>query len=316
MNYLAKSGLAVALGLAMATTAQAGEALTVYGKLNVSVQNSDEGDNTTEVNSNASRVGVKGGMKLSDDVSAFYKVEWEVNVADDDVDNFKSRNQYVGLKGGFGEVAVGRNDTLMKQSQGKIDLFSDLEADIKQMFNGEDRLGNTVTYKSPKFNGFQLGVAVVTEDNAKQEDKNDGDNGTSLSVTYGDAKLKKSSVYAAVAHNTDVAGYDITRVSVQGKLEKLKLGGMFQTSEKSAGGDDEDGWMVSASYPLGAVVLKAQYQDTDMTFGKRKDSGSVATLGADYKFNSKAKVYGFYSDFSLDNSEDNNYLGLGMEYKF
>ena len=315
MNRFTKSALAVATGLMMASAAQAQEAVTVYGKVNVSLQSSDEGENKTEVNSNASRLGAKGAADLGDGLTAFYKVEWEVNVADDDSDNFKSRNQYVGLKGGFGEVAVGRNDTIFKQS-GKIDLFNDVEGDIKQLFAGEDRLGNSVTYKSPKFNGFYFGATVVTEDNAKQEEKNNGDNGTSLAIFYGDAKLKKSKIYASVAHNTNVAGYDSTRVSVSGKLDNLKLGAMFQDSEKEDGSSDGDGWMVNAAYKLGKTTLKAQYQDSDMTFGKKKDTGSVVSVGADYKLNSKAKLYAFYSDFSLDSKEDNNYLAIGMEYKF
>ena len=105
--------------------------IEIYGRADVSVQSSDEGAGSfTEVKSNASRIGLKGTEKLNDDLEVVYKAEFEVDI-DGDGDVFKARNQYIGLKGGFGEVLLGKNDTMLKQSQGKVDLFSDLNGDIK-----------------------------------------------------------------------------------------------------------------------------------------------------------------------------------------
>ncbi|WP_341501835.1 porin [Gallaecimonas sp. GXIMD4217] len=322
---VAKTALAVAALLGMSSAALADDAMTVYGKLNVTVQDSDEGQSETEVVSNASRFGVKGELALSEELSAVYKIEWEVNVADQDKgdssdDQIKARNQYVGLKGNFGEVLVGRNDTLLKQSQGKIDLFNDLEADIKQLFGGENRLGDSVTYKTPKFGMFQAGVSYITEDNSKQREKSEGDrtDGYSLALMYGDAKFKKSNLFASIAYDDDVAGLDTVRATVNGKIGDFILGGMYQQSEKSAGGKDEDGYLVNAAYKLGATTFKLQYQDTDMTFGKKKAAGDVISAGVDYKLGKSTKVFGFYSTFSFEEAgkEDHDYLGLGIEHKF
>ena len=71
--------LAVAAASVMPLVAQA--APTVYGRLNLSIDYVDVNDDNApgvdnkswNVNSNASRVGVKGNEKLTDDFTAVYK---------------------------------------------------------------------------------------------------------------------------------------------------------------------------------------------------------------------------------------------------
>ncbi|PTB84406.1 hypothetical protein C9988_04665, partial [Pseudidiomarina aestuarii] len=67
-----------------------------YGRINVSLQQSDDGAGSdSEVVSNASRIGVKGGAQLTDTLEVIYQLEWQVDVADlGSDDNLKSRNQY------------------------------------------------------------------------------------------------------------------------------------------------------------------------------------------------------------------------------
>lgn len=307
MNTLTKTAVAIATTLVLSNAAFAGEKVKVYGKVNATLQSDDTGERETNVKSNASRIGVKGGIKLDDGLSAIYQVEWQVDVADDEKDNFKARSQWVGLKGNFGSVMLGRNDTAMKKSQGKVDLFNDYNADIKNLFSGDNRLDDTLTYISPQFNGFSVRATFIAEDNAKSNDKN----GTSLALMYGDAKLKKSKFYAAVAVDADVAGSDTTRVTLAGKLGAVKLGAMFNESEKYDGSSKGDGFLVSAAYNIGKATLKAQYQD-----GDDKKAGSATSIGVDYKLAKNVKLTGFYSDFSFDDDSEASHLAIGMEYKF
>ncbi|MGB0899399.1 MAG: porin [Psychrobium sp.] len=307
MNTFTKTAVALATGLILANTAVAGEKVKVYGKVNATLQSDDTGERTTDIKSNASRIGVKGGVKLDGNLSAIYQVEWQVNVAQDGEDNFKARSQWVGLKGDFGTVMLGRNDTAMKKSQGKVDLFNDYNADIKNLFSGDNRLDDTLTYISPKKNGFSVRATFIAESGYKSE----GENGTSISLMYGDAKLKKSKFYAAVAFDSKVAGSDTTRVTMQGKLGDLKLGAIYNESEYTDGTSDGDGFLVSAAYPVGKATLKAQYQDSD-----DKKSGDVVSVGVDYKLAKNIKLTGFYTDFSFDDGKEKSHLAVGMEYKF
>ncbi len=308
MNTFTKTAVAVATGLLLSNVAIASDLVKVYGKVNVTLQSDDDGaDRTTNVESNASRIGVKGSLKIDDNLTAIYKVEWQVDVADNEDENFKERNQWVGLKGNFGSVLLGRNDTALKFSQGKVDLFSDYNGDIKTLFTGENRLDDTLTYISPSFNGFTAAATLVAEDNEKSE----GKNGTSIALMYGDAKLKKTNLYAAIAVDSDVAGSDTTRLVVNGKIGDLKLGAIFNDSEKSDGTSEGDGFLVNAAYQVGKAVYKVQYQD-----GDDKADGDAITLGVDYKLAKAVKLTAFYTDFSYEDNSEESHLALGMEFKF
>lgn len=303
------STLATALLATMSMSAFA-TSVDIYGKANLSVQSSDEGEGSfTEVKSNASRIGFKGTHELSKDLSVVFKAEFQVDLDGDSGkgDSITDRNQYVGLKGNFGEVLIGKNDTVLKQSQGKVDLFSDLNGDIKHLWKGENRMADTITYKSKKFNGFQLGVTYVAEDSV------DGEDATSIALFYGDKSLKKSKVYASVAMDSEMKGYDVTRATIQGKVADFTLGAMVQTQENVSSGDEMDGVLVSGKYSVNEWTLKAQMQTAKFDGG---DDKSGVTIGADYKLAKSTKLYTFYTSLDMDSGADEDYLAVGLEYKF
>ncbi|QYJ77858.1 porin [Shewanella acanthi] len=313
MNVFCKTLLASALASATLASAYAAEPLTVYGKLNVTAQSNDVDDESeTTIQSNASRFGVKGDFELSSSLEAFYTVEYEVDTGADSSNNFKARNQFVGLKGAFGSFSVGRNDTLLKISQGNVDQFNDLSGDLKSLFKGDNRLAQTATYLSPSFGGFVFGATYVADGDAEQQ----GQDGFSLAAMYGDAKLKKSPIYAAIAYDSDVKGYEVLRASVQGKIVGITLGGMYQQQEETykndlpVNSDSIDGFLFSAAYDIDAVTLKAQFQDME-------DKGDSWSIGADYSLAKPTKLFAFYTSRSLDSSDnDDSYLGIGLEHKF
>ncbi|MDB2386907.1 porin [Shewanella sp.] len=315
MNVFCKTLLASALATATLASAQAADALTVYGKLNVTAQSNDVNDDaTTTIQSNASRFGVKGAFELSSSLEAFYTVEYEVDTGDDVKENFKARNQFVGLKGKFGAFSVGRNDTMLKVSQGKVDQFNDLSADIKNLFKGENRISQTATYITPSMSGFKLGVTYAAEGAASQYNQD----GFSLAAMYGDAKLKKTSVFASVAYDADVKGYEVVRATVQGKIANLKLGGMYQQQEATydssgmplVNQESKTGYLFSAAYSINSVVLKAQFQDME-------DKGDSWSVGGDYKLGKPTKLFAFYTNRSYENVDNSDkYIGVGLEHKF
>ncbi|MEO3678276.1 porin [Rheinheimera fenheensis] len=299
-----KSILVIAMTVAGIASAHA-EPVTVYGQLNVSAQSSDEGEGRfSELKSNSSRFGLKGDYALDDGLTLVYQLEWGVDLADvGDGDNITSRNQYVGLAGSFGEIRLGRHDTALKDAQGKIDLFNDYEADVKNLWRGEVRASDSVTYYTPTFNGFGLHLTYVMEDAADAEDA------ISASIYYGDENLKDSNFYAAVAVDSEVAGYDAMRVQAQGKVAGFKLGAMYHTQENIVTGLEEDGWLASAAYPFGKTELKAQYQTLE-------DDDAVS-VGVDYKAGKNTTLYGWYSSFNLDaDNPDRDYLAVGIKHKF
>jgi len=296
------------------------EGVDIYGKASLTVQSSDAGEGSfTEVKSNASRIGFQGTHELSEGLEVIFKAEFQVDLDGDSNkgDSITDRNQYLGLRGAFGEVLLGKNDTMLKQSQGKVDLFSDLNGDIKKLWVGENRLADTLTYKSPKFNGLQLGITYQAEDELEGEDS------TSLALFYGDKKLKKSKVYASVAFDSGVKGqskdkviskqeFDAVRATIQSKVADVTLGAIYH-SQEGKDGSEMDGFLVSAKYGLNKLDLKAQYQ-TAAHKGDNDRSGF--TVGADYKLAKSTKVFTYFTTFDMDTNADEDYLAAGIEYKF
>lgn len=312
------------------TKSQEKELADFYGKLNISLQASDEGDGSfNELKSNASRVGVKGKYTLDTDyaLTAIYKLEWQVNVNDSSKDSLTARNQWVGVKGGFGELTVGRSDTTLKVSQGKFDLFNDYEGDLKHLFVGENRVTDSINYKSPVYSNLQLLTSYVISDDP------DGKDPYSIGVFFGDLNLKKTDFFLSVAHDENMpVEFDATdgtsrtealantRVTGMYKFGNLRVGGIFVDTEVVNGSTSETGYAANVSYKFGDLLAKVQYQEF---------AGEDAiSIGADYKLGKNTKVYAWYTDraeniFTAESdgkdyifASEGQYFAIGMEQKF
>jgi predicted porin len=280
-----------------------------YGQANVALRYADlTSANETELVSYASRIGVKGGSKLENGVEVIYQLEWEVDLTDlGGDDNLKSRNQFVGLKGNFGELTVGRRDTAVKYLQSGFDPFADYEGDIKNIFAGKNRTSDTISYFTPLFNEWQFAASYVLSEDALVDD------GKSLSVTYGDKKLKRTDFYVGAGIDRDINGRDIERVVALTKLATTTVGFMYQDQQRVDGTAQADGFVINAVHPLGDFSLKAQYQLLDSGNG---DRSSIAA-GIEYKLGAKTTLYGWYTGQDFDNLDaEQRFFAVGLLHKF
>ena len=286
---------------------------TVYGKLWISVESQDTASGTeVDMVSNASRLGIKGSMDFGEGIEAIYQAEYEIDPVDGTADEskdrtFKQRNSFVGLKGSVGTIFLGKHDTATKKSQKKIDLFNDLAGDIKNILQGENRMSDLVGYTTPKINGFSATFNAIKGTEGLGNDSI-GDS-TSTSISY-----DSENFYIALAFDSELKGYDSTRLTLQIPFNRSQLGIMFQDSEKLSTGVEEDGYVISFSQKVGDKgTLKFQQAESDM----KLDSGKQFSFGYDYKLSSKAKAFFFFTDLSGDNtSKEKEIAGIGFEYKF
>ena len=286
---------------------------TVYGKLWISVESQDTASGTeVDMVSNASRLGIKGSMDFGEGIEAIYQAEYEVDPVDGTADEskdrtFKQRNSFVGLKGSMGTIFLGKHDTATKKSQKKIDLFNDLAGDIKNILQGENRMSDLVGYTTPKINGFSATFNAIKGTEGLGDDSI-GDS-TSTSFSY-----DSENFYIALAFDSELKGYDSTRLTLQIPFNRSQLGIMFQDSEKLSTGVEEDGYVISFSQKVGDKgTLKFQQAESDM----KLDSGKQFSFGYDYKLSSKAKAFFFFTDLSGDNTtKEKEITGIGFEYKF
>ena len=286
---------------------------TVYGKLWISVESQDTASGTeVDMVSNASRLGIKGSMDFGEGIEAIYQAEYEIDPVDGTADEskdrtFKQRNSFVGLKGSVGTIFLGKHDTATKKSQKKIDLFNDLAGDIKNILQGENRMSDLVGYTTPKINGFSATFNAIKGTEGLGDDSI-GDS-TSTSISY-----DSENFYIALAFDSELKGYDSTRLTLQIPFNRSQLGIMFQDSKKLSTGVEEDGYVISFSQKVGDKgTLKFQQAESDM----KLDSGKQFSFGYDYKLSSKAKAFFFFTDLSGDNrSKEKEITGIGFEYKF
>lgn len=212
---------------------------TVYGKINVSIDSTKNQLNTkseTSVDSNASRLGVKGSEKLTDKLSAIYGIEWGVTIDSNksiataagtgyNTDNSSSgstvdlvaRNRYIGLQyEGLATLKVGRLDTNLKTvayvnpAQG-VDIFDDYvngSFDSTQTFGGENRINNVIALESAKFDlGFgQVAANFLIAPSEKTVAKNTvgttGVTATSSSVLFTN---KDAGLYTGLAYDSNIS---------------------------------------------------------------------------------------------------------------
>lgn len=286
---------------------------TVYGKLWISVESQDTASGTeVDMVSNASRLGIKGSMDFGEGIEAIYQAEYEVDPVDGTADEskdrtFKQRNSFVGLKGSMGTIFLGKHDTATKKSQKKIDLFNDLAGDIKNILQGENRMSDLVGYTTPKINGFSATFNAIKGTEGLGDDSI-GDS-TSTSFSY-----DSENFYIALAFDSELKGYDSTRLTLQIPFNRSQLGIMLQDSEKLSTGVEEDGYVISFSQKVGDKgTLKFQQAESDM----KLDSGKQFSFGYDYKLSNKAKAFFFFTDLSGNNtSKEKEITGIGFEYKF
>jgi len=318
----------------------------LYGKIFLTLESQDvdlpgtgSDRDEWELMTNASRFGVQGKSKLSDSLSAIYKIEWEVDPTGDDNRDLKARNRYVGLTGNFGTVIAGQHDSPLKMSQNKIDLFNDLAGDLKSTFAGENRVKDIIIYTSPTISGFSASLAFSTDEGEEQLSSNDADDladGISFAANYKIEDLSFSlavdknivsddptvSKFSPLVGGADEFLMDIVRLVVQWNPGDFQLGFMYQQAEDSETLDivDQDGMFISGQYKMGKHVFKAQYGMTEDDAQLKNDfKATTFSLGYDHKLGKQTKLFAFFTknedESGIFETEESVY-GFGMEHKF
>ena len=308
MSAMMLSGMAVASGP------------TLYGKIHMSVDVMDNGGsssdgnkyNETAVNSNQSRIGVKGSEDIGNGMKVGYLIEWEVDM-DGDSNDMGVRNRAVTLSGDWGTALLGKWDTPMKTLGRKVDLFGDQVGDLRNMtmvkIGGQNistidnRWDNSIQYATPNMSGFKGVVAYSTDtntDNQSDIGDNQDNDGYSLSATYD----RGAGYMVGVAYeHTDANGID-----------SVNLGGTPFNS------DDQKAWRIAGSYmPTADIDLIASYTDIENAGFVKNFDADISTVGASYQMgNNKLKIQYAVRDVnaggSLGDDYDSDMVTVGVDH--
>ncbi len=325
-----KQLLALAIGsmVVAPSLALADKGPTVYGKVNASYENQDDGDNDAwKLQSNASRLGVKGDLDLDiDNLKAVYKAEFEISVDDGDKDGetFSQRNIYGGFEhSGLGTLIAGKFDSPLKKAQGKVDQLNDLQGDIKNIMAGENRVSNIVQYSTPSIaDALTINVALIPgEDQSAGAEDNGVADAVSSSVVFDNGAF-----FASLAYDSEISDkleadptgdtkLNIMRATGMARVDIFEFGVLYQLAEEESGEGEDTSYLLSGAVKFDRWKLKAQYGLTEAD--TTDEELTLAGLGADYKLAKNSKAFAYFSKVEADiaDSEDTTF-GIGFEHKF
>ncbi|EEV22932.1 Gram-negative porin [Enhydrobacter aerosaccus SK60] len=335
--------IAIASAIALASITAAHAAPTVYGKVFLTLDyvstdydaSNKKDEDTFKLTSNQSRIGFKGDDDLTDTTKLIYQLEYQIN-PDDDSQQFKSRNTYVGLAHNtLGTVLAGRHDTPLKLAQNKVDVFNDTLFDMANAgVSGENRANNVLAYQSPALVGmpvtFMAATALSETDTdgdvlvkaatevknpdgtikkipAEYRDRKVKDNGYSLSLAY-----DQNGIYLAGAYDKDMGANNVNT-------------GVIDNTWRLVAGLDMGKMNMVQGLTLGALYQQSQYYDNysivnNNRVNKASEDEKSWLISGKYKIaNTPWAVKAQYvntTDEKGVKDKDVNEIAVGGEYAF
>ena len=328
-----KQLIALAVAAAVITPMAAMAEATVYGRAHVSLDFDDDGvDSSTNISSNASRVGFKASMDLDNGMKAGAQMEGTVGV---DAGGFNlNRNTFASLGGGFGEVRIGLHDTPFKDVRSKLDMFGDRVGDLRNFTRmgyisvnaagdislgnqWDERFKNALLYISPKLGGswvlkgqYSTNQGGTTADGPNANE--DAAYALSVNGMAGPIGLwlaYQNNDFADTSPGVERKSTNGYRVGASFKSGPFKVNAMYQSTSDGAvldpAGDavfyfDRDVWSLGGAFKMNKMTFKLQYamaDDLSCTNGVDcADTGATMYgLGVDYDLGQKSTVYIMYA---------------------
>ncbi len=255
---------------------------TVYGNIQLAWYHADvdPGGSESALIDNGSTIGFKHSHEISPGITAFLKAELEFD-ADDKAGNGGLSGfdeAYIGVKGDFGKVWVGSDDSTYERGVDIISNhweFGDGAIDTASYDTGE---GDLVQYTTPSMAGFEVGVAVQINGDGEKGDKSYP---YQLSVTY---SLDALTVAFALDSNDGDRAYSSATdgsapndENTYGLMASYDMGDFGLTGEYHTRSDVESTYGLMGTYSMGANTFAAGYVmiESDAP-GSSEESSGVA----------------------------------------
>ena len=317
-----KSLIALAV-LAASGAAMAQSSVTLYGVADAGVTYLNGKDNWSGVtagNNLFSRIGFRGTEDLGGGLKANFVLEGGINLdtgdgksggATDSGFQFK-RQSTVGLAGNFGEVRLGRELTAAFKATGRYDVFGSVGLGYSRLWadgavadananatavTTNVRVSNMVTYVSPDFTGFKVGLnygfGETTNGNSDSSYMGAGltyDNGP-LSLGLGLERLKLGANSVA---NSDVDAWSLGG-SYNFGVAKVLAGYRESTVDRAAGENKRSGYYLAATAPVGPGRVRVSYNRYENELANLKEKADQFAIGYVYGLSKRTSVYGTYA---------------------
>jgi predicted porin len=331
-----KLALAAAIGAVFSTSAFAQSSVTLYGRLNTTVERikirdaaTGQSTSRTDMNNNASRIGFRGTEDLGGGLKANFTIEHGFDSTDGQAaGRFWGREAWVGLSGGFGAVRLGNLPaseayfaTADYVSLHNHDTGTSSDAFYAHGFRiATGKMSNSIDYTTPSFGGLKLTAQLGVDDG-------EGDRRQVVAANYDNGGLHVGAGYEAFN------GMKSFSLSGLYSLGAFTFGGYFERNS----GKVESGTLVDlptgfdtkrnnvrlvAMMAVGNGEIHANYGMAGKIANVANSKANQFTLGYNHNLSKRTKVYTYYTKLDQKPGIEGFYgpdfdsFALGLRHNF
>ncbi len=310
-----KSLLTAALATLAATSAFAQSSVTIYGRLNESIerQKVGTGDPVWVLQNSSSRIGFKGTEDLGGGLKAGFQIEHgfspDTGAA---AGTFWGRQSEVNIGGNFGLLRLGNfTSEAYFATADYISMHNHdtgTSADALYAYLGRD--SNKIAYRTPSFGGLTVEGAVALGEGAAIGRTID------IAANYAAGPLQLGAGYQRVNATNQ------KQFAIRGLYEigSFVVGAYVQRDENGYAAGTRTTSRLSAMYTMGSSELHLNFGNAG-EYSSVADSGAKQfTVGYNYNMSKRTKLYTFYT--KVDAAAGNPYTGdfnsfaLGIRHNF
>jgi len=303
--------------------------VTLYGQIDLSIDavDIDGAGDDINMNSNFSALGVKGSEDLGNGLKAIFMAEFQYdsaglgNTPGTSAGLTGSRDQWIGLQGGFGKLRFGGMSTPYKATGAMIDPLWRTAFDSRSLGlatnalhggtgdDGHGRMTNAVAYDTPDFNGLSAAATYSFNNDCGPLVTNCANDNDAYSIG---GRYNNGPILAFVDYVTSGQG---------GADEAWKLGGKYTFGDFALWGqyefdkgmisargaapsntvEDADVWQLGGSFTMGNMMLVAGYgQGDDNNVAGQTAEYDVWRIAGVYNFSKRTMAYAGFAQVDCD----------------
>jgi len=311
------------------------QSLQTYGQVRLTVNRVETGPSRVyEMRDNASRLGFRGSEDLGGDASAFFGLEMGLEADAGAATDPIYRNSYVGLRGAFGTLALGRLDSANPTGS---PLYSQVTALVSfapndagataigtTMLNSRNRVSNAVGYRSPKWGDFEFmargylrgaGTPAEAEHSARSVDLGLMYRSGPLTAAVGAGKDERAEGLRA---NEFKDKWQAGARYAFGMVEPYAMVGSERFNSSDSRRGSVDYWLLGAeaTFGLHAVIVNVMKKDVQASLTATRRRQQLAYV---YKLSKRTQLQAFVDNDGVDSSRSGvrvRATGAGMRHDF
>lgn len=330
--YLSAIGI---MQLAVFMSPTQAQAAQVYGRATASVNSSRAGDATkTNMEDNGSRLGVRGTEDLGGGLTALFGLEMGFDLSSGAPLTPLFRHSYVGLKGNFGALALGRLDTatpvgspIFSQALSVISLAPN-DSGATQIgpnyLNLRNRTSNAIGYATPNMAGFVARARYYLRGQPDNVGAENGAKSLDVGVTYANGPWSTGISYGRDSRPggllpNEFANKWQTGVRYNaGWVSPYVLVGRDTYKNTPTSRHNVDYWLLGVKfvYNAHAVVVNVMRRDVQTSLTAIRPRQQLAYT---YALSKRTEFQAFYDHDKVDSSKpklDKRVFGVGLRHDF